>query len=196
MATLFALLTVAVDVFVVAVVAVAVLARTSARWRERATAWRALVAPDALTVAWIVAAVTTLGSLYLSEVAHYPPCKLCWFQRIAMYPLSVVLAIAAWHRDTLVRRYVLPVCAIGAAISAYHYQLERFPEQKSLTCSVDVPCTTVWIWKFHYISIPFMALSAFAAIAILVVLAAAPGADPGEADDAGDTTPDALEVLR
>lgn len=170
----FALLTVGANAFVLLV---AVLAVTS-RFAERPAAalrWiRDMVGGSSLVLAWIVATVATLGSLYYSEVAHFPPCELCWYQRIAMYPLAVVLGIAAIRSDFGVRRYVLPVVWIGAAISAYHYQLERFPAQGSLACTVEVPCTTVWVWQFHYISIPFMALSAFALIATLMLLGPSP----------------------
>ena len=170
----FALLTVGAN----AVVLLSLILAVSARFSEGsafALRWlRGMVGGSSLVLAWIVALVATLGSLYYSEVAHFPPCKLCWYQRIAMYPLAVVLAIAALRSDRLIRRYVLPVVAIGAAISIYHYQLERFPSQASLSCSVDVPCTTVWVWQFHYISIPFMALSAFALIATLLRLGGPP----------------------
>ena len=172
-ALFFAILTVIVDVFVLGALigwVVVHLAPTSSL-ADRALRARDLIAPDALWGAALIALVTMLGSLYLSEVADYPPCKLCWYQRIAMYPLAVILAIAAAKRDRAIARYVAPITTIGGAISIYHYQLERFPEQQSLSCALDVPCTTVWIWKFHYISIPAMALSAFAAIAVLVLVA-------------------------
>ena len=132
--------------------------------------WETL-GPSALWLAFLVALTATLGSLYLSEVAHFVPCKLCWYQRIAMYPLVPILAIAAWKRDVSVVRYVVPLAVIGAAISIYHYQLERFPGQASVSCSADAPCTVVWIWKFHFVSIPLMALSGFALIVALVLVA-------------------------
>ena len=69
----------------------------------------------ALWLAWLVSIVTTLGSLYYSEVAHYVPCELCWYQRICIYPFSVVLLIAAIRRDVSVWRYVLPVSVIGTS---------------------------------------------------------------------------------
>jgi disulfide bond formation protein DsbB len=152
---------------------------------------RETVGGSSLVLAWIVALVATLGSLYFSEVAHFVRCPLCWYQRIAMYPLAIVLGIAALRSDYGIRRYVLPLVAIGAAISVYHYQLERFPSQTSLACSVDVPCTAVWVWRFHYISIPFMALSAFALIAALLLLAPSHEA---ELDDVAAT--DSAEVSR
>lgn len=169
--TFFALLTVAANVAVLGVVAAAVAARFSKRARDAVTGWRAAIRPALLPVAWLVATVATLGSLYYSEVAHFVPCKLCWYQRIAMYPLAIILGIAAWRGEEAVRRYVLPVVTIGALISIYHYQLERFPSQSSFSCTVEAPCTLVWVWHFHYISIPFMALSAFALIATVLSLA-------------------------
>ncbi len=172
-ALFFAILTVIVDLFVLGALLGAAVVRfaPTSDLAERVLSTRDLLAPDALWAATVIALVTMLGSLYLSEIADYPPCKLCWYQRIAMYPLTVILAIAAATRDRAIARYVVPITAIGGAISIYHYQLERLPEQQSLSCALDVPCTTVWIWKFHYISIPAMALSAFAAIAMLVVVA-------------------------
>jgi disulfide bond formation protein DsbB len=168
MATLFALLTIAADVAVVVIVVLAVAGRNGSSARD--TVWETL-GPSAIWLAFLVALTATLGSLYLSEVAHFIPCKLCWYQRIAMYPLVPILAIAAWKRDAGIWRYAVPVAAIGAVISIYHYQLERFPSQASVSCSAEAPCTVVWIWKFHFISIPFMALSGFALIVTLLLVA-------------------------
>ena len=78
-----------------------------------------------------VATTSTLGSLYLSEVAKFPPCHLCWYQRIAMYPIVVILLVAAVRRDARVKWYVLPIVAIGVGISTYHYLIERFPDTVS-----------------------------------------------------------------
>jgi disulfide bond formation protein DsbB len=164
MSLFFALLTVGADVFVVT--ALVLRATRSSLWRRL----RAALAPNALWFAWIVATVATLGSLYLSEVAHFIPCTLCWYQRIGMYPLPVILGIAAFHRDLGIRRYVVPVAAVAGFISLYHYQLERFPGQGESFCTVQAPCTIVWIWRFHFISIPFMARSAFALIVTLLTL--------------------------
>ncbi len=132
---------------------------------------RVALTPSALWLAWIVALVCVLGSLYLSEVAHFIPCTLCWYQRIAMYPLVVLLLVAAIKRSREIARATLPLIAIGAAISTYHYLLERFPSMAgAATCDPAAPCTIVWIWRFHYLSIPAMALSGFALIALLVLL--------------------------
>ncbi len=172
MSTIFALLAVIANVAVIGATVLALGGRLApgSIGRIRDAVWDT-VGDAALPLAFIVALTCTLGSLYFSEIAHFDPCKLCWFQRIAMYPLPVILAIAWWRRDLDVWRYVVPLAAIGAAISIYHYQLERFPNQASPTCTLETPCTLVWIWRFHYISIPFMALSGFTLIITLLLLA-------------------------
>lgn len=78
---------------------------------------RLVAGEHGLLLAWLVALTSMLGSLYYSEVANFIPCKLCWYERIAMYPLAVVLVVATLKRDWAIRRYVLPIMAIGAAIS-------------------------------------------------------------------------------
>jgi len=125
----------------------------------------------ALPLAFFVALTCTLGSLYLSEVAKFPPCELCWFQRIVMYPQVIILGIAALRRDVLVKWYSVPLVLIGIGISIYHYLVERFPSTVTFSCTGDVPCSTVWVWKFHFLSIPAMAGIGFALIAVLALLA-------------------------
>lgn len=134
----------------------------------------------ALPLAWIVAVVATLGSLYESEMLHFTPCKLCWFQRIAMYPMAVTLGIAAFRRDRGIRPYALATCAIGGAIALYHSFLQWFPpEGGSSFCTVDAPCTERYVYVFGFVSIPFMALTAFALIAALTLSCGPPeSADP------------------
>ena len=138
------------------------------------------LAPFALPLALAISTTATLGSLYYSEIADFPPCKLCWYQRIAMYPLPVLLTVAVATRDRWVARYTVPVAAIGAAIAVYHVQLELFPEQ-STVCSADVPCTIKWVDQFGFVTIPFMALCGFAAVIALSLLART-GADDAPLD--------------
>jgi disulfide bond formation protein DsbB len=185
MATLFALLTVVANAAVVAIAVIAVADRDGFSGLKR-SAWSTL-GPSALWLAFAVALTATLGSLYLSEVAHFVPCKLCWYQRIAMYPLVPILFVAALTRDAGVWRYATPLAAIGSAISVYHYQLERFPDQTSVSCTLEAPCTVVWIWKFHYISIPLMALSGFALIVALMLVARATSRPDAETPGDGAT---------
>jgi disulfide bond formation protein DsbB len=167
----FALLTVVADVIVLASVATWLWSRSSPRGKAALERLRLWATDGGLLLGWSIALVATLGSLYYSEIANFTPCKLCWYQRIAMYPQAIVLGIAALRNDHHIRRYVLPIVSIGAAISIYHYLLERFPSLESAgSCDPTAPCTTVWVWEFHFVSIPFMALSGFAAIAVLLML--------------------------
>lgn len=131
----------------------------------------AVVGPVALPLALVVATVATTGSLWLSEGAGFPPCTLCWYQRIAMYPLVVVLLVAVVTGDRLVRRYVVPITAIGSVISVYHLLVERFPDLESGSCDPTNPCSIIWVEHFGYVTIPMMALSGFLAIAVLTAIA-------------------------
>lgn len=114
-----------------------------------------------LWLAWVVPAGAMVGSLYMSEVANYVPCTLCWYQRIPMYSLAVILVIAAIRRDLSVRWYALPLAAIGFVISVYHYFVEWFPQIETNVCSLTIPCSNVWFREFGFISLPLMAASAF-----------------------------------
>jgi disulfide bond formation protein DsbB len=126
----------------------------------------------ALWLAWLVALVTMLGSLYFSEIAHFTPCKLCWYQRIAMYPLSIVLLIAAIRRDRRIGWYVVPVATVGALFAAYQTQLQAFPHQHSSFCTLSEPCSIRYVWEFGFVSLPFMALSAFVFVITMTIIAA------------------------
>lgn len=167
---------------VVGAVAVGVVCRLGSRAPAGAMGgWREDVGRASLPLAWVVATVTTLGSLYYSQIAHFVPCQLCWYQRIAMYPLVLLLGIAAWRRDRAVRLYVIAQCAVGAAIAAYHSFIQAFPpDGGSSFCTVEAPCTTRYVWQFGFVSLPFMALTAFVFIIVLMLAAAVP--DDGQPD--------------
>jgi hypothetical protein len=124
----------------------------------------------ALPLATAIATVATLGSLFLSEVAGYLPCTLCWYQRIAMYPLVVVLGVATWRRDRQVWRTALPIAVIGAGIAVWHLAIERNPALGG-ACDVTAPCSLIWVREFGFLTIPTMALLGFLAITALVLAA-------------------------
>jgi disulfide bond formation protein DsbB len=151
---------------------------------------RTRLTPLALTAAWGVALLATAGSLYFSEVAHFTPCTLCWYQRIAMYPLVLILGIAILRRDMGVRIYAIPMAVVGAAISAYHYTLEWFPQIDTGTCSASIPCTQVWFREFGFISLPLLALIAFGLITAILLIAPR---SSGHDDLAEDDEPDSIE---
>lgn len=129
-----------------------------------------VIRPVRVWLAWLVAAVAVAGSLYFSETANFTPCKLCWFQRIAMYPLAIILLIAAVRRDTAIRLYAVPLATIGGLISAYHYLIEWRPSLGKGSCDITAPCTVPWFRQFGFISLPLMALCGFAAIVSLLTL--------------------------
>jgi disulfide bond formation protein DsbB len=131
----------------------------------------AAVRPLALWLALLVALTATSGSLYFSEVAHFTPCALCWYQRIAMYPMVVILGIAALRGDAGVALYAVPVAAIGALISAWHIGVERIPGLPSGACSLDVPCSLIYVQVVGFVTIPTMALAGFLSIITLLSLA-------------------------
>jgi disulfide bond formation protein DsbB len=125
-----------------------------------------------LWAAWAIALVATLGSLYYSEVADFVPCRLCWFQRIAMYPLAILLLGMALRRD--VRNgfwYAIPFPVIGLGVSLYHVYIEHHPEAESQSCRAGVPCSTRWIEELGYVTIPVLAGTAFATIIVLLLFA-------------------------
>lgn len=122
-----------------------------------------------LWLAFLVALTATVGSLYFSEVADFVPCRLCWFQRIAMYPLTVILLVAAIRGDRNVRWYVAPIAALGGLVSAYHYLVEWRPSLEGGACGVGPSCADVWFRELGFVSLAFMALSGFFAILVLVM---------------------------
>ena len=124
-------------------------------------------AASRLAVAVTVAA--SLGSLYLSEVGDLTPCRWCWIQRMAMYPLAFVLLIGWFTGDRLVRRYAVPMAVLGLAASIWHYLLQQVPGLSDAeSCSLTTPCSVTYIEKFGFISIPWMAGSVFLLTVILL----------------------------
>ncbi len=124
-------------------------------------------------MAAVVTGTAMLGSLYLSEGAHLTPCRLCWFQRIAMYPLAVVLTIAAVRRDRSIRPYALTIAVIGALISSWHVAVEWRPSLEGIggSCALDAPCSARLLpQSFGFMSIPTLALIAFVLAILLVAL--------------------------
>lgn len=164
----FALLTLAALAGALVLIGLALADRGSPVVRRVRIALWDVVGPWALWLAWLVAAVATAGSLYYSEIVGFPPCSLCWYQRIAVYPLAVILAIAAWRRDRGVRVYALPLVAAGALIALYQYVLGYLPDAEVLGCSIDVSCTERYLWEFGFVDFPFMSLVSFTVIGALL----------------------------
>src|SRR5262245_35038610 len=174
--TLFlALLAIVAQVVVIVAVIIYVWGRFAPGVRAHGRDLARSIRPAALWLAAAVAATCLAGSLYFSEVADFPPCRLCWYQRIGMYPLAPLLALAAFRRDRGIRPYALTLTVLGGAISVYHALLERFPSLETTACEVTNPCTIIWTNRFGYLTIPTMALTGFALISVLVLIAGGPG---------------------
>lgn len=119
-----------------------------------------------LYVAWVVSLVAMFGSLYFSEIKGYIPCELCWYQRILMYPLTLILGIGTFQNDSSVKKFVLPLALIGGSISFMHYLEQKIPGFGGIKpCVSGVPCSAQYINWFGFITIPFLALVAFVIIA-------------------------------
>lgn len=120
-----------------------------------------------LFTAWAASVIAMFGSLYFSEIRQYEPCLLCWYQRILMYPLVIILGLAVIKKDYKIALYSMVMSAIGAGISFYHYLLQKvsFFAESAPTCG-RVPCTGQYINWLGFVTIPFLALSAFIIIFI------------------------------
>lgn len=144
-----------------------------------------------LWVAWGLALIATLGSLYFSEIRHFVPCRLCWFQRIGMYPMTVILLVGALRKDGRAAvQYALAFPIFGAIVSLYHLYIEAHPGAESASCKVGVACSVKWINELGYLTIPMLALTVFVSIfAVLLFALQRPAAQSPNADVA-DRSPE------
>ena len=144
-----------------------IVARLLAGHWSLAARWGAAVASARPVLTLIVAAGSMLGSLYFSERAHFIPCRLCWFQRIAMYPIALVALVALIRRDRGARWYILPMATIGALISTWHYLVEWHPTWEGTSCSLFGPaCSDIWFRTWGFSTLAFMALCGFVSIIV------------------------------
>jgi len=143
-----------------------------------------------LWAAFVVAAVATGGSLFYSEVAGFIPCELCWFQRICMYPLSIILLLMAIWGDNRSARYLLALPVVGAGVSIYHMLVGYKVITEPAGCFISAPggCGLNWLVgkDFGYLQIETLALTAFLLLIGFLVLASA-----GTGDDVATLPADA-----
>jgi len=120
---------------------------------------------------WLLASIATLGSLFFSEVMGHPPCVLCWYQRICMYPLVLVLPAGLFPFDRKVVRYALPLSLAGALIAVFHLLLVGgYVSENIRPCTQGIPCTEVQIVWFGFVTIPLLSALSFFLISALLVL--------------------------
>jgi disulfide bond formation protein DsbB len=122
---------------------------------------------NGLLFIWVVSLVATLGSLYFSEIRGYEPCKLCWIQRIFMYPIVIMTTIAVIQKNARIAVTTAVFATIGGCFSLYHYGIQKlsFLSDSAPSCG-QIPCTGQYINWFGFVTIPFLALTAFILIAI------------------------------
>lgn len=122
-------------------------------------------------LAWIVALLATLGSLFFSEIMHLPACVLCWYQRIFMYPLALIIPIALIRKDKNLPFFVIPMVVIGSIIAVFHNLLyyKIIPESEGL-CVSGISCTTKYFEWFGFVTIPLLSLLSFLLIGFLMVV--------------------------
>ena len=121
-------------------------------------------------LAFAQALIAMLGSLYFSEVAGFVPCTLCWYQRILMYPLTIIILVGIIKQDEYLPGYVLPFSIIGLFVSLYHYLLQTTTLfSGSAFCKAGIPCNIRYINWFGFVTIPFLALTAFTVITIIML---------------------------
>lgn len=126
---------------------------------------RSFLDRNVLYLAWFQSLIAVLGSLFFSEIMKLPPCVLCWYQRIFMYPLLAILTVAIVRRDRAVAHYVLPLSIVGWGVALYHNLLyyKIIPENLA-PCINGVSCTTKFFEWFGFITIPLLSLGAFTLI--------------------------------
>ncbi|HET8985807.1 MAG TPA: disulfide oxidoreductase [Trueperaceae bacterium] len=124
--------------------------------------------------AWILAIVATAGSLYFSEVRLFVPCALCWYQRILMYPLTLILGVQTYRQDARAFAYSLPLSVLGMLLALYHVLHQKIPGFGSAAvCRGGVACDVQYINWLGFISIPVLSLTAFTGITILLLVSRA-----------------------
>lgn len=135
-------------------------------WSSKTTPWALVFA------AWLVAATAMLGALFMSEIMGFAPCELCWWQRIFMFPLVLILALGLFPFDAKVLRYALPLAAAGLLVAGFHVLLTVGIIPETLApCREGVPCKTLQIEWFGFVTIPLLSLFAFLALNLLLFAA-------------------------
>lgn len=123
-----------------------------------------------LYFAWVISMMATGGSLYFSEIRQFIPCQLCWFQRIFMYPLVILLGIASYRGDRQIAVYVLSLSVAGGLLASFHYLEQKIPGFRAAAfCGVGVPCDVQYINWWGFITIPLLSLIAFSSIIAIMI---------------------------
>ncbi|MDW7772496.1 MAG: disulfide bond formation protein B [Desulfobulbaceae bacterium] len=124
-----------------------------------------------LFLCWLVAVISALGSLFFSQVMGFAPCLLCWYQRIFLFPLVILLAVGLFPFDKNVVKYALPLALAGWLTALYHNLLYAGIIPESIKpCTQGISCTEKYIELFGFITIPLLSLLSFSTIIVLLIL--------------------------
>lgn len=124
-----------------------------------------------MQLALLAAAISIMGSLYFSEIVKLPPCALCWYQRICMYPIVIIISVGIWKKDKNLAYFVLPFSIIGIIIAGYHNLIYYKIIHEIITpCTLGVSCTTKQLELFGFLTIPLLSLISFLLITALTLL--------------------------
>lgn len=129
------------------------------------------IASFIIFLSFLVATIATLGSLFFSEIMQFVPCSMCWYQRIFMYPLVLIFLINLLYPDRFIFKYAMPIVVTGWLFSFYHNLLMfKIIPESVVPCVQGVPCSTVYINWFGFITIPFLSFIAYSTILVLLVI--------------------------
>jgi disulfide bond formation protein DsbB len=124
-----------------------------------------------LFICWAIASVSTLGSLFFSEIMDFPPCTLCWYQRIFMFPLVLIFLAGLFPFDKSIIKYALPLTLVGWGFAFYHYLLySGFIPESIQPCSQGVSCSETYLDLFGFLTIPMLSLISFSTIIVLLFI--------------------------
>ncbi len=122
-------------------------------------------------ICWLIATISSLGSLFFSEVMDFAPCALCWYQRIFMFPLVLIFISGLFPLDQKVFKYALPVSLLGWAFAFYHFLVySGFIPERLQPCGQGVSCSETYIDIFGFITIPLLSMLSFTAIIVLLII--------------------------
>jgi disulfide bond formation protein DsbB len=122
-------------------------------------------------ICWIIACVSTLGSLFFSEIMEFPPCALCWYQRIFMFPLVIILLAGLFPFDKNIIKYALPVALAGWGFAFYHHLLySGFIPESVQPCSQGASCSETYLDLFGFLTIPMLSLISFSTLVALLFI--------------------------
>lgn len=122
-----------------------------------------------LYIAWILTSVGVLGSLYFSEILHLQPCNLCWYQRIALFPLALFLGVASYRGDASIVRYALPLVLFGLFIALYQVAIQEIPGWNPIKlCGAGPSCSSKTDIGFGFVSLPMLSALNFLTLSLLL----------------------------